>query len=104
MFYAESLSKSYGPLDVLDEVSFTLGTGERAGLVGANGAGKTTLLRLLAGEEEADGGKARRYGGAAGGPPPDAGAGGAGRPAVEAGMRAPARGPEGAPPRRIPAP
>jgi ATP-binding cassette subfamily F protein 3 len=66
MFYAESVSKSYGPLDVLEDVSLTLGTGERAGLVGPNGAGKTTLLRLLAGEDEPDGGVAGRRGGSLG--------------------------------------
>jgi len=66
MFYAEGVSKSYGPLEVLEDVSFSLGTGERAGLVGANGAGKTTLLRLLAGEDEPDQGNAGRRGGSLG--------------------------------------
>src|ERR1700722_12441238 len=33
----------------LSEISFTLKSGERLGLVGSNGAGKTTLLRVLAG-------------------------------------------------------
>ncbi len=57
MFYAEDISKSYGPLDVLVDVSFTVGTDERAGLAGPNGAGKTTLLRLLAGEDAPDSGR-----------------------------------------------
>jgi ABC transport system ATP-binding/permease protein len=35
---------------LLDDVTWRLGPGERAGLVGVNGAGKTSLLRLLAGE------------------------------------------------------
>jgi ABC transport system ATP-binding/permease protein len=35
---------------MIDHVSWRLGPGDRAGLVGANGSGKTTLLRLLAGE------------------------------------------------------
>ena len=62
MFYAESVSKSFGGLDVLEEVSFIVGTGERVGLVGPNGAGKTTLLRLLAVEDEPDAGEAGHRG------------------------------------------
>ncbi len=62
MFYAEGVHKSFGGLDVLEDVSFIVGSGERVGLVGPNGAGKTTLLRLLAGEEEPDRGKAGQQG------------------------------------------
>ena len=36
---------------LLDDVSFRIGHGEHAALVGANGVGKTTLLRLIAGDE-----------------------------------------------------
>ncbi|MDT0346121.1 ABC-F family ATP-binding cassette domain-containing protein [Streptomyces litchfieldiae] len=35
---------------LLDDISFRVGEGEAAALVGANGAGKTTLLRLVAGD------------------------------------------------------
>jgi len=62
MFYAEGIDKAYGPLDVLEDVSFAVGSGEKVGLVGPNGSGKTTLLRLLAGEDEPDRGSAG-YGG-----------------------------------------
>jgi len=62
VFYADGVSKSYGGLDVLDEVSFVVGSGERVGVVGPNGAGKTTLLRLLAGSDEPDGGGAGHRG------------------------------------------
>ena len=62
MFHAEGVSKSYGGLDVLEDVSFVVGGGERVGLVGPNGAGKTTLLRLLAGEDEPDAGTAGHRG------------------------------------------
>jgi ATP-binding cassette subfamily F protein 3 len=62
MFYAEYVSKSFGGLDVLEDVSFVVGSGERVGLVGPNGAGKTTLLRLLAGDDEPDAGEAGHRG------------------------------------------
>jgi ATP-binding cassette, subfamily F, member 3 len=62
VFYADGISKSYGGFDVLDEVSFVVGRGERVGVVGPNGAGKTTLLRLLAGDDEPDGGDAGHRG------------------------------------------
>jgi ATP-binding cassette subfamily F protein uup len=53
---ATHLRKSFGPQVVLDDATFTLGRGEKVGLVGANGAGKSTLARILAGLEPADGG------------------------------------------------
>jgi ATP-binding cassette subfamily F protein 3 len=62
VFFAEGVSKSFGSLDVLEDVSFVVGSGERVGLVGPNGAGKTTLLRLLAREDEPDRGDAGHHG------------------------------------------
>ena len=44
---ADGLSKSYGPVAALVDVSFTIGYGSIAVMVGANGAGKSTLLRIL---------------------------------------------------------
>ena len=63
MLYAEDIQKSFGGNEVLAGVSFSVGDGERVGLVGPNGAGKSTLLRVLAGDEEADSGRAGHRGG-----------------------------------------
>lgn len=46
----EGLSKKFGGLQVLTEVSFTIEVGEKVALIGPNGAGKTTLINLLSGE------------------------------------------------------
>ncbi len=66
MFFADNVSRSFGGLDVLTDISFIIGDGERVGLVGPNGAGKSTLLKLLAGEDEPDKGSAGHRGGAIG--------------------------------------
>ncbi len=56
---ATHVSKSFGELKVLDNVSVILQPGERIGLVGKNGAGKTTLIRTLLGELKPDSGTVR---------------------------------------------
>ncbi|SDR41593.1 iron complex transport system ATP-binding protein [Natronobacterium texcoconense] len=48
---------SFGDVDVLEDVSFTVEPGEFVGLVGPNGAGKTTLLRVLSGALSPDRGR-----------------------------------------------
>jgi ABC-type sugar transport system ATPase subunit len=51
-----SLSKSYGPVRALHEVSLSLHRGEVLGLLGDNGAGKTTLVKCVAGILRPEGG------------------------------------------------
>src|SRR3984885_7696856 len=45
----ERLSKRYGTLTAVDEVSFEVHAGEVLGFLGPNGAGKTTTMRMIAG-------------------------------------------------------
>ncbi|MFO1090821.1 MAG: amino acid ABC transporter ATP-binding protein [Hyphomicrobiales bacterium] len=52
-----NLSAAYGPLKVLDGVSFTVARGETVALVGPSGSGKSTVLRVLMGLNHATGGE-----------------------------------------------
>jgi ABC-type Mn2+/Zn2+ transport system ATPase subunit len=54
MIQLTGLTKSFGERILLDDVTWTVGDGDRVGLCGPNGAGKTTLLRMLAGIDEPD--------------------------------------------------
>jgi len=49
MIEVESVSKLYGDVLALDQVSFQVARGEIVGFLGPNGAGKTTAMRILAG-------------------------------------------------------
>jgi ATP-binding cassette, subfamily F, member 3 len=57
LYRFDRVRKSYGPKEVLREVTWQHNPGEKVGLVGRNGAGKTTLLRIALGREEPDGGE-----------------------------------------------
>jgi ABC-type branched-subunit amino acid transport system ATPase component/ABC-type branched-subunit amino acid transport system permease subunit len=54
----EGLSRSFGGLRAVSEVSFSVGDGEILGIIGPNGAGKTTLFNVLNGVLAADEGSA----------------------------------------------
>ena len=43
----KNVSKNYGRIKALDDVSFSVGKGEVFGLIGPDGAGKTTMFRIL---------------------------------------------------------
>ena len=56
MIESKGITKSYGDLQVLKGVNFTINKGEIVSVVGASGAGKTTLLQILGTLDRADGG------------------------------------------------
>ncbi|MCB8966402.1 MAG: ABC-F family ATP-binding cassette domain-containing protein [Ardenticatenaceae bacterium] len=56
MLTAHNLSKAFGLDPILNNITFSINSGECVGLIGPNGCGKTTLLRLLTGQERPDSG------------------------------------------------
>ncbi len=59
LFEVEGLSKRFGPIAALSDVSFGVRAGEVLGLIGPNGAGKSTLFECLAGLLPFDSGTVR---------------------------------------------
>ena len=62
MLEARDLSVEVGGVLTLEDASFAVRAGDKAGLVGRNGAGKTSLLRVLAGEAPPAAGRVLRRG------------------------------------------
>ncbi|HEY6211309.1 MAG TPA: ABC transporter ATP-binding protein, partial [Vicinamibacterales bacterium] len=58
MIEVQHLTKRYGPVTAVDDVSFTVERGEILGFLGPNGAGKTTTMRVLTGYMPPTAGKA----------------------------------------------
>ena len=52
----QHLSKSFGALTLFHDISFSIGEGQRVGLIAKNGTGKSTLLSILCGKEGYDSG------------------------------------------------
>ncbi len=57
MIEIKNLTKTFGKVTALDNLTFTVNDGTVFGLVGSNGAGKSTLLRIANGVFQADGGE-----------------------------------------------
>lgn len=59
MIEARNLTKRFGTLTAVDDISFAITAGEVVGFLGPNGAGKSTTMRMLTGFLDADSGSAR---------------------------------------------
>jgi ABC-2 type transport system ATP-binding protein len=57
MLQFESVSKKFGSINAVDDLSFQVGSGSVVGLLGPNGAGKSTAMRILLGLSAASSGK-----------------------------------------------
>ena len=62
---ADGLSKAYGDVVAVHDVSLAVSPGEAVGLLGPNGAGKTTTVKMLVGLTHPSAGAVRLFGGAA---------------------------------------
>jgi ATPase subunit of ABC transporter with duplicated ATPase domains len=60
VFDLKAVSYAIGGRTLLDHVDWSIGPGDRIGIIGVNGSGKTTLLRLLAGDLHPASGKVKQ--------------------------------------------
>jgi len=60
VFDLKAVSYAIGERTLLDHVDWSIGPGDRIGIIGVNGSGKTTLLRLLAGDLHPTSGKVKQ--------------------------------------------
>jgi branched-chain amino acid transport system ATP-binding protein len=56
------VSRSFGALRAIDDITLAVGAGERRAVIGANGAGKTTLFNVITGDFPATAGTVRFFG------------------------------------------
>jgi ABC-2 type transport system ATP-binding protein len=61
MLELQGLTRRYGEVVALDDLSFTVAEGQMFGFVGSNGAGKTTAMRIVLGVLESDAGQVRWF-------------------------------------------
>ena len=58
----EGVTRSFGALRAIEDISFSVAVGERRAVIGANGAGKTTLFNVVTGDFPATRGRVRFFG------------------------------------------
>jgi len=58
----EGVTRTFGALRAIEDVSFSVAAGERRAVIGANGAGKTTLFNVITGDFPATAGRVRFFG------------------------------------------
>lgn len=71
--HIENLSKRFGSKTVLEQINFSMQSGEFLALVGSSGSGKSTILRLIAGLDQPSDGRVLVDGDRVTGPGPDRG-------------------------------
>ena len=59
MIESRNLTKRFGPVLAVDDLSFTVRQGTVTGFLGPNGAGKTTTMKLILGLDAPTGGSVR---------------------------------------------